>query len=364
MDQPLWTPSPQRVAATQLAAFTKFVAERYGAKVQGAQDYAALHAWSCSNREQFWQAIWQFCGVVGSTQGDDILLNRDQMPGARWFPGARLNFAENLLRQRDDAVALVFWGEEQLKSQVTWAGLYGEVSRLAQALRAQGVKPGDRVAAYLPNLPGAIIGMLATASIGAVWSSCSPDFGVQGVLDRFGRLDVLVNFAAFVGTSNLQGWVTDFAHQQSEPWRSALELNLTVPFLLTQSCAEALAQSGHGSVINVASIYGVLGPDMSLYEGTPMGNPAAYAASKGGLLQLTRWLSTVMALQVRVNALTPGGIMRGQPASFQERYVKRTPLARMGTEEDMMGAAAYLASDLSAYVTGQNIIVDGGWTAW
>ena len=195
MDQPLWTPSPQRVAATQLAAFTKFVAERYGAKVQGAQDYAALHAWSCSNREQFWQAIWQFCGVVGSTQGDDILLNRDQMPGARWFPGARLNFAENLLRQRDDAVALVFWGEEQLKSQVTWAGLYGEVSRLAQALRAQGVKPGDRVAAYLPNLPGAIIGMLATASIGAVWSSCSPDFGVQGVLDRFGQIEPKVLIA-------------------------------------------------------------------------------------------------------------------------------------------------------------------------
>ena len=184
------------------------------------------------------------------------------------------------------------------------------------------------------------------------------------ILDRFGRLDVLVNCAAFVGTSNLQGWVTDFAHQQMEPWRSALELNLTVPFLLTQSCAEALARSGHGSVINVASIYGVLGPDMSLYEGTPMGNPAAYAASKGGLLQLTRWLSTVMAPQVRVNALTPGGIARGQPPVFQERYVKRTPLARMGTEEDMMGAAAYLASDLSAYVTGQNIIVDGGWTAW
>jgi NAD(P)-dependent dehydrogenase (short-subunit alcohol dehydrogenase family) len=184
------------------------------------------------------------------------------------------------------------------------------------------------------------------------------------ILDRFGRLDVLVNCAAFVGTSNLQGWVTDFAHQQSAPWRSALELNLTVPFLLTQSCADALAHSGHGSVINVASIYGVLGPDMSLYEGTPMGNPAAYAASKGGLLQLTRWLSTTMAPRVRVNALTPGGISRGQPESFQERYIKRTPLARMGTEEDMVGAAAFLASDLSAYVTGQNIIVDGGWTVW
>ena len=185
MNQPLWTPSPQRIAASNLSAFTQFVAERYGVK---ANSYAELHNWSCTDREQFWQAIWQFCGVVGSTQGDTILIGRERMPGARWFPDARLNFAENLLRQRDDSTALVFWGEEQLKSQITWGELYAEVSRLAQALRAQGVKPGDRVAAYLPNLPGAVIGMLATASIGAVWSSCSPDFGVQGVLDRFGQI--------------------------------------------------------------------------------------------------------------------------------------------------------------------------------
>ena len=192
MDQPLWTPSPQRVAGSNLTAFTQFVAERYGVK---AATYAELHAWSCTNREQFWQAIWQFCGVVASTQGDIILTERDRMPGARWFPEARLNFAENLLCRRDDSTAIVFWGEEQLKSEVTGAELYGEVSRLAQALRTQGVKPGDRVAAYLPNLPGAVIGMLATASIGAVWSSCSPDFGVQGVLDRFGQIEPKVLIA-------------------------------------------------------------------------------------------------------------------------------------------------------------------------
>ncbi len=192
MDTPLWTPSPQRIADSNLSAFTAFVTERYGVK---AQNYAELHAWSCANREQFWQAIWQFCGVVGSTQGDTLLTDRDRMPGARWFPGARLNYAENLLRQRDDATAIVFWGEEQIKSQVTWAALYGDVSRLAQALRAQGVKPGDRVAAFLPNLPGAVIGMLATASIGAVWSSCSPDFGAQGVLDRFGQIEPKVLIA-------------------------------------------------------------------------------------------------------------------------------------------------------------------------
>ena len=185
MDQPLWTPSPQRAVESNLTAFTQFVAERYGV---AANSYAELHAWSCADRERFWHAIWQFCGVIGASQGDALLENRDRMPGPRWFPGAQLNFAENLLRKRDDAPALIFWGEEQVKLQVTWAELYGEVSRLAQALRAQGIKPGDRVAAYLPNLPGAIIGMLATASIGAVWSSCSPDFGAQGVLDRFGQI--------------------------------------------------------------------------------------------------------------------------------------------------------------------------------
>jgi acetoacetyl-CoA synthetase len=192
MDQPLWTPSPQRIAASNLTAFTRFVHERYGVETNG---YAELHAWSCNDREQFWQAIWQFCGVVGSTQGDNLLIDRDRMPGARWFPEAHLNFAENLLRRRDRSTAIVFWGEDQLKSRVSRGELYAEVSRLAQALREQGVKPGDRVAAYLPNIPGSVIGMLATASIGAIWSSCSPDFGIQGVLDRFGQIEPKVLLA-------------------------------------------------------------------------------------------------------------------------------------------------------------------------
>ena len=125
-----------------------------------------------------------------------------------------------------------------------------------------------------------------------------------------------------------------------------------------------LEKSGAASVIQIASIYGMLGPDLRLYEGTGMGNPAAYAASKGGLLQMTRWLSTVLAPKVRVNAITPGGIWRRQAAEFVERYESRVPLGRMGSEEDLKGAVAYLASDLSAYVTGHNLVVDGGWTAW
>jgi NAD(P)-dependent dehydrogenase (short-subunit alcohol dehydrogenase family) len=184
------------------------------------------------------------------------------------------------------------------------------------------------------------------------------------ILKQFGRLDILVNNAALVGTSELKGWATSFPEQDADTWRLALEINLTAPFVLTQSCAPALAASGHGSVINIGSIYGVVGPDLSLYGDTNLGNPAAYAASKGGLLQLTRWLATVIAPAVRVNCLTVGGVWRNQPEDFHQRYLAKTPLRRMATEEDLKGAVAYLASDLSLYVTGQNLIVDGGWTAW
>lgn len=187
---------------------------------------------------------------------------------------------------------------------------------------------------------------------------------VPAILRRFGRLDVLVNCAALVGTSGLEGWAVRFAEQSASTWRRALEVNLTAPFILAQACADALAASGHGSVINVLSIYGLVGPDFSLYEGTTVGNPAAYGASKGGLLQLTRYLATALAPNVRVNAITPGGVWRGQPEPFLSRYVARTPLGRMATEEDFKGAVAYLASDLSNYVTGLNLVVDGGWTAW
>lgn len=184
------------------------------------------------------------------------------------------------------------------------------------------------------------------------------------VLEHFGRIDILINNAALVGTSRLKGWATPFAEQSSDTWRLAMEVNVTAPFVLVQACAEALAASSHGAVVNIGSIYGMSAPDLSLYAGTSLGNPAAYAASKGALLQLTRWLSTVMAPAVRVNAITIGGVERGQSAAFQERYVAHTPLRRMAAEEDLKGAIAYLASDLSSYVTGHNLVVDGGWTAW
>jgi NAD(P)-dependent dehydrogenase (short-subunit alcohol dehydrogenase family) len=181
---------------------------------------------------------------------------------------------------------------------------------------------------------------------------------------RCGRLDVLVNAAALVGTSPLEGWSVPFERQRVDTWRRAIEVNLTAAFVLAQSCADLLRESGHGSVINVASIYGLVGPDWRLYEGTLLGNPAAYAASKGGLLQLTRWLATTLAPAVRVNAITPGGVFRDTREPFLSRYASRVPLGRMATEDDLKGAAVYLASDLSAYVTGHNLVVDGGWTAW
>lgn len=186
----------------------------------------------------------------------------------------------------------------------------------------------------------------------------------EWVRSVFGRADILVNNAGFVGDSQLSGWVAPFLDQHMGTWRRAIEVNLTAPFHLSQVLSPLLGASHNGRIINISSIYGVVGPDLSLYEGTAMGNPAAYAASKGGLIQTTKWLSTVLAPNIRVNSICPGGIARNQNPAFVSRYEARTPLRRMGTEEDFKGAIAYLATDLSAWVTGENLMVDGGWTAW
>lgn len=178
------------------------------------------------------------------------------------------------------------------------------------------------------------------------------------------RLTILVNNAAFVGTSGLAGWSTEFELQQVDTWRRAMEVNLTAVFDLVKGFTPLLRKADGASIINVSSLYGQYGPDYRLYEGMEMGNPAAYAASKGGLLQLTRWLATTLAPRIRVNAISPGGVFRSQPAAFVARYEARTPLGRMATEDDFRGAVGFLASDLSAYVTGQNIAVDGGWGVW
>jgi len=187
---------------------------------------------------------------------------------------------------------------------------------------------------------------------------------VRETAERLGGLDVLVHCAALVGQDELPGWNVPFAEQTVEAWGAALRVNLTSAFVLVHEARDGLAASGHGSVVLFGSIYGLVGPDTSLYAGTEMANPMAYGASKGGLLQLVRYLATTLAPRVRVNAISPGGVERGQPAAFVERYSARTPLGRMATEEDVKGAVAFLASDLSAYVTGHNLVVDGGWTTW
>ena len=187
---------------------------------------------------------------------------------------------------------------------------------------------------------------------------------VPTALRLLGGLDILVHCAAYVGTTQTHGWAVPFEQQEVAAWDAALRVNLTAAFVLAQEARTPLAASGRGSIILFSSIYGVAGPDLGLYEGTSMANPAGYGASKAGLLQLARHLATTLAPRIRVNAISPGGVWRGQPQAFHARYEARTPLKRMAVEEDVKGAVAYLASDLSAYVTGHNLLVDGGWTAW
>ena len=185
-DGPLWCPTKGRIEAANLTAFMAKLRHDLGLEFQ---EYPELYAFSVEQPERFWAALWDFCDVRAVTQGEVVLQDPAKMPGARYFPDARLNFAENLLRGRGDGDAIVFWGEDAVKRHLSWDQLQDRVSRLVQALRAEGVEPGDRVAGFMPNMPETVIGMLATASLGAIWSSCSPDFGVQGVLDRFGQIE-------------------------------------------------------------------------------------------------------------------------------------------------------------------------------
>ncbi|MCM2306991.1 MAG: acetoacetate--CoA ligase [Sulfuritalea sp.] len=190
---PIWQPSPQRIAASRLTAFMAAADQRWNRRLASA-NYQTLHAWSIEHPEEFWVSVWEF-GEVRGEMGSTVVVDREKMPGAQWFPEARLNFAENLLRRRDKGDALVFWGEDKVRGRASHAELHRAVAQTAAALRALGVTRGDRVVAYLPNLPAAVVAMLAAASIGAIFSSASPDFGVQGVLDRFGQIEPKVLFA-------------------------------------------------------------------------------------------------------------------------------------------------------------------------
>jgi acetoacetyl-CoA synthetase len=203
-NQPLWTPSPDRVARANLTAFAERVRRDWRRDVG---DYRSLYDWSVACPEQFWPTVWRFCGVIAAERegrepwdavgiGLDRMAPPDPVRGPRWFPGARLSFAENLLRYRDAHPAVVSWNESGRRRELSYRELHATTAQVAAALRGAGVRSGDRVAAYLPNLPEAVIAMLAATSLGAIWSSCSPDFGVGGVADRFGQIGPRILFCA------------------------------------------------------------------------------------------------------------------------------------------------------------------------
>ena len=182
--KPLWTSTFERTGSTNMAAFMAYLSSRHA-----ISDYDALYRWSIADAEAFWGELWDFAGVVGDKGAKPWLVDAGKMPGARFFPSASLNFAENMLRHASGQQEVVFWGEDRLKARVSAADLRADAGRFRRFLASRGIGVGDRVAAILPNMPQSIVALLGTAALGAVWSSCSPDFGEQGILDRFGQIE-------------------------------------------------------------------------------------------------------------------------------------------------------------------------------
>ncbi len=191
---PLWRPSQARIDRAELTAFAAFVSGRF--PNIDVSTYETLHHWSITATNDFWGSVWDYCDVIASERSDVVVRDTEKMPGATWFPGARLNFAENLLRRRGDSTALVSLLENGSRSETSFDELYSQVVAIAAALKARGIEPGDRVAGFMPNVTQTVVAMLAATSLGAVWTSCSPDFGFQGVMDRFGQVKPKVLFAA------------------------------------------------------------------------------------------------------------------------------------------------------------------------
>ncbi len=237
MNDPIWTPSPERVAASNLTRFADLAHRDYGAP---GGDYAALWRWSVEERERFWAALIQFAGIVCDPGTAPVVRNRDLMPGAVWFEDTRLNYAENLLADDGDRAALVFVNERGLRREMSCAELRHEVARVAAGLRGMGIGPGDRVAGFLPNLPEAIVAMLAATSLGAVWTSCSPDFGISGVLDRFGQVAPRVLFTAdgyFYGGKTIDSLAPIAGVLQKLP---SVERLVVVPYVSPTPAIDAL----------------------------------------------------------------------------------------------------------------------------
>ncbi|MCB1882054.1 MAG: AMP-binding protein, partial [Gammaproteobacteria bacterium] len=237
--QPLWRPNEQQIADANITGFMQRATRFTGRAIDTYED---LWNWSVDDIEGFWSLLWSYGSVLGDRSAD-VVDGADKMPGASWFPKARLNYAQNLLRRRDELDALVFWGEERVRRRVSHAALYDAVSRCRQALADAGVVQGDRVAGYLPNMPEAVIAMLATASLGAVWSSASPDFGVEGVMDRFGQIAPKVLFC--VDGYYYNGKVIDCREKNRELAARLPELRRTVLVPYIESGADPY-QLSHG----------------------------------------------------------------------------------------------------------------------
>ncbi len=193
MQKPLWQPSKKQIEQANISRFIKKVAKEFEPQVT---DYSSLYTWSIAKPQDFWVAVWEFCNIISSSKWKTVVTDFNKMPGARWFEGSKLNFAQNLLRFNDEKPAIIFWGENGKKSYLSYSELYDQVARLAKSLRTVGIAEGDRVAGFMPNIPETVVAMLATTSMGAIWSSSSQDFGVNGVLDRFGQIKPKVLFAA------------------------------------------------------------------------------------------------------------------------------------------------------------------------
>ena len=273
---PLWQPDTHRIAASRLTEFQQGVETATG---QTFANYDALHTWSVTETGAFWEQVWQYCSIKASQPYQEVVTNLDQFPGATWFPGSRLNFAENLLlpeRKQDDRAALIGILENGHRTQLTYAELFAAVEKLASALRNQGVTVGDRVAALMPNICETVIAMLATTSIGAIWSSCSPDFGVNGACDRFGQIQPKVLFAAESYCYN--GKTIDCLDKIDAIQQriDSIETTIVIPMLRPDCDISALANSHwYASFIDQAP------PSLLVFEQLPFNHPVYINYSSG-----------------------------------------------------------------------------------
>jgi acetoacetyl-CoA synthetase len=273
MPKPLWQPRPEHAHATHLARFIQFVGSELDPAVA---DYDSLYRFSIEQPEAFWGAVWEFGEVRATVRGERVVEHWPEMPGTRWFPDARLNFAENMLRRTDDAIAIEFAGEGGMRRSLSWRALNDEVARIAAGLRGMDVRPGDRVAGYLPNLPETVIAMLAATSIGAIWSSCSPDFGARGVLDRFGQIEPKVLFAAAAYRYN--GKVHDCLGRLAD---LLPELPTVQRVVVTPYAAEAMDLSALGRQAVAFSEFGPANPEPLKFEQLPFDHPVYILYSSG-----------------------------------------------------------------------------------